>query len=394
MVQQIPKTKVAIACQGGGSKTAFTAGALRRILRDPELDRSYELVALSGTSGGALCCLLAWYGLLAHADDQQHRGIRAADLLTAFWDENAAHEWWDLLVANPTMVGLHRLVDGGWLPAAPPLPWVPGMVKARLQRLLERLVSFEDLLGLLRDHPNHPTLLCGAADVLSGEFAVFEEACPDPAWRRERLVAYPPAVTVDTVLASAAVPPLMPAVPIGDGLYWDGLFAHNPPIRDLVDRARSMRPDEIWVIQIDPETTPHAPSSVVDTVDRRFELSSNLSLNAELHWIRQVNQWIDERILPTSGFKLIKVARIQMSQALADRLDLASKVDRSPGYLHKLMADGERQVGGFLQERQDPGAPWWEPMFPHRYRERQGKPDREAGNGRAASRRPSTRVPG
>jgi NTE family protein len=268
------------------------------------------------------------------------------------------------------------------------------MVKARLQRLLERLVSFEDLLGLLRDHPNHPTLLCGAADVLSGEFAVFEEACPDPAWRRERLVAYPPAVTVDTVLASAAVPPLMPAVPIGDGLYWDGLFAHNPPIRDLVDRARSMRPDEIWVIQIDPETTPHAPSSVVDTVDRRFELSSNLSLNAELHWIRQVNQWIDERILPTSGFKLIKVARIQMSQALADRLDLASKVDRSPGYLHKLMADGERQVGGFLQERQDPGAPWWEPMFPHRYRERQGKPDREAGNGRAASRRPSTRVPG
>jgi NTE family protein len=62
MVQRNTKTKVAIACQGGGSQTAFTAGALRRILRDPELDRSHELVALSGTSGGALCCLLAWYG--------------------------------------------------------------------------------------------------------------------------------------------------------------------------------------------------------------------------------------------------------------------------------------------------------------------------------------------
>jgi NTE family protein len=242
-----------------------------------------------------------------------------------------------------------------------------------LQALLERLVRFEDLPGLLRDHPNHPTLLCGAVDVLSGEFAVFEEACPDPAWRREHLAAYPPAVAVDTVLASAAVPPLMPAAPIGDGLYWDGLFAHNPPIRDLVDRDRSMRPDEIWVIQVDPETTPRAPSSVVDIVDRRFELSSNLSLNAELHWIRQVNQWIDERILPISGFKLIKVARIQMSRQLADRLDLASKVDRSPGYLHELMADGERQAGAFLRDRRDPGAPWWEPMFPHRYRERQEK---------------------
>jgi predicted acylesterase/phospholipase RssA len=297
MVQPSTRTTVAIACQGGGSQTAFTAGALRRILRDPELDRGYELVALSGTSGGALCCLLAWYGLLAHADDQQHRGTRAADLLTRFWDENAAHDWWDLLVANPVIVGLHRLVDAGWLPAAAPLPWVPGAVKARLQALLERLVRFEDLPGLLRDHPKHPTLLCGAVDVLSGEFAVFEEACPDPAWRREHLAAYPPAVAVDTVLASAAVPP---------------------------------------------------------------------------------------RILPISGFKLIKVARIQMSRQLADRLDLASKVDRSPGYLHELMADGERQAGAFLRDRRDPGAPWWEPMFPHRYRERQEKAD-TAGAAKAFS---------
>ena len=142
--------------------------------------------------------------------------------------------------------------------------------------------------------------------MLTGEFAVFEEACPDPEWRREAMTAYPPAVTVDTVLASAAVPPLMPAVAIGEGLYWDGLFEHNPPIRDLVDRDCSMRPDEIWVIQIDPETTAHVPSSVLATVDLRFKLSSNLSLNAELHWIRQINQWIHQHILPESDFKPIK----------------------------------------------------------------------------------------
>jgi hypothetical protein len=154
-----------------------------------------------------------------------------------------------------------------------------------------------------------------------------------------------------------------------------------------------MRPEEIWVIQIDPETTRRAPSSVVDTVDRRFEMSSNLSLNAELHWIWQVNQWIDERILPMSGFKLIKVARIQMSQELTDRLDLASKVERSPGYLHELMADGERQVDAFLQERQDPGAPGWEPMYPHRYRERQEKTIARAATDarQAGDRRPLSR---
>jgi hypothetical protein len=56
-----------------------------------------------------------------------------------------------------------------------------------------------------------------------------------------------------------------------------------------------------------------------------------------------------------------------MSQPLASRLDLASKVDRNPYYLRQLMADGERQVDAFLAEHADPAAPWWESDFPHRY---------------------------
>ena len=178
------KTKVAVACQGGGSQTAFTAGALKRILRDPGLDRDYELVALSGTSGGALCCLLAWYGLLAPTGDLEHRGDRAAELLTTFWQENSAHDPWDLLLTNPLNVAIHRMVDRGLLPAAPLPPAVPRMVRERLQKLLERFVPFEQLPGLLDKNPHHPTLLCGAVNVKSGEFAVFEEACPRPARTR------------------------------------------------------------------------------------------------------------------------------------------------------------------------------------------------------------------
>ena len=54
--------RVAIACQGGGSHTAFTAGVLKRLLGADELD-GYQVVGLSGTSGGAVCALLAWYAL-------------------------------------------------------------------------------------------------------------------------------------------------------------------------------------------------------------------------------------------------------------------------------------------------------------------------------------------
>ena len=360
-------TRVAVACQGGGSQAAFTAGALKRILRDPGLDRDYELVALSGTSGGAMCTLLAWYGLLLNADDTDPPGSRAAELLTTFWHETSAHDLADQLVVNPMVVGLQWLDDAGLLPASQPPAGVPELVQGRLQDLLESLVPFPDLPRLLHEHPHHPTLMFGAVDVLSGEFAVFHEACPDPKWRRTALDAVPPTVSVDTVLASAAVPPLMPAVEVAGGTYWDGLFAHNPPIRALVEREAAMRPDEIWVIQIDPEVVDRVPTSPVGVADRRFELSSNLSVNAELYWIRQINQWIDADLLPESSFKMIEWARITIRKSLADRLDLAAKFNRDPGYLAELMNDGEMQVDAFLSARSDRDSAWWPRTFPDDY---------------------------
>jgi NTE family protein len=48
------KKRVAIACQGGGSHTAFTASVLKGLLRSGLL-QEHEVVALSGTSGGAVC---------------------------------------------------------------------------------------------------------------------------------------------------------------------------------------------------------------------------------------------------------------------------------------------------------------------------------------------------
>ena len=57
------RTRVAVACQGGGSHTAFTAGVLAELL--PAIERrEYELVGLSGTSGGAVTAITAWQALL------------------------------------------------------------------------------------------------------------------------------------------------------------------------------------------------------------------------------------------------------------------------------------------------------------------------------------------
>jgi NTE family protein len=56
------KTKVAVACQGGGMHAAFAVGVLTEILKDVDKKR-FRLVGLSGTSAGALCALIVWYSL-------------------------------------------------------------------------------------------------------------------------------------------------------------------------------------------------------------------------------------------------------------------------------------------------------------------------------------------
>jgi predicted acylesterase/phospholipase RssA len=97
-------TNIAIACQGGGSHAAFTAGVLPGLLRefdnlgmarsghrlayheagtDPGLDTPV-LVAISGTSGGAISALLGWYGFITGGAEEAERRLES------FWDSNSA----------------------------------------------------------------------------------------------------------------------------------------------------------------------------------------------------------------------------------------------------------------------------------------------------------------
>ena len=71
---------IAIACQGGGSHTAFTAGALRTLLTKDDS----RITALSGTSGGAVCAFLAWSALL---DGGERARATAADRLEKYWND-------------------------------------------------------------------------------------------------------------------------------------------------------------------------------------------------------------------------------------------------------------------------------------------------------------------
>ena len=280
------RKRIAIACQGGGSHTAFTAGVLPALrLRG---DGPYEVVGLSGTSGGAVCALLTWRALVDGGPE------RVGPALRRFWADNSAGTPWQRLL-NSLVIGASALQNVGAAPAVSPYD-SPVAALDQFRALLESQLDFDkievDRLG------QWPMLLVGAVDVLSGEFRAFNS-------RRDR-------ITADVVLASAAIPSLFPAVHAEGGTYWDGLFSQNPPVRELVETE----PDEIWVIQINPKERDSEPRSVVEIVDRRNELAGNLSLYQELHFIEEINRLLDAGLLAPGGrYRHVVVRVIELSRS-------------------------------------------------------------------------------
>lgn len=331
------KKRIAIGCQGGGVHSAFAAGALKRLLSEEQ----HEVVAVSGTSGGAICAFLAWYALLEN--DGARAAYKAAELLDAFWRDNSANDpvtkFW-----NDWAVWTMRLQSN--LPALEVSPYdspLSSWLKGQLRMMLEKQqVDFGNLGE--RVGPTSPTLLVGAIDVISGFAMNFDSRNGD--------------ISVDALLASSAVPPVFKAAHVDGGVYWDALFCQNPPLREL----GRLKPDEIWVIQVTPWSRGFEPKKIADIADRRNELSGNIAMGQEIYVIEKINEMVDElgegetrkdkRLhLPGKGreYKHIEMRIVEMSTEMSRSLDFASKIDCSPSFIQKLMDHGEQRAGELLR---------------------------------------------
>ena len=308
--------RVAIACQGGGSHAAFAAGVLDALLDDEHFPR-FHPVGLSGTSGGALCAALAWRGLvLDDAKDGRRRLIN-------FWRDLMVHDAMDA-IANYWHV---------WFARAPvKLEVSPYLYEPIAEHRLRTLLGTHLQLDELRTTPGQqrePVLLVGATDVLNGDRIVF---------RGESL-------TYDSLLASAAVPPLFRAIHADGRVYWDGLFTSNPPVREFTDLPREQLPDEVWVIQVNPQRRGQEPRTTNAIIDRSNELAGNLSLGQELFFLDKINGLIDKYPPLGERYKRIVIRLIALPD---ETLDLASKYDRRASVIESLIDLGRQRAAGFF----------------------------------------------
>jgi NTE family protein len=246
-------------------------------------------------------------------------------VLDSFWESVSASSPKER-VLNDSSVEASRMQGSVATPLVTPYLY-PEWGKEALKELLEGVADLGDIRRLVTG--SSPKLLVGAVEVRSGEFEVFRDA----------------EVTAEKILASCALPMMFRAVRIGeDGVYWDGLFSQNPPIRDFMREFpdSTTKPDELWLIQINPQRREHEPTAMADILNRRGELAGNLSLHQEIDFLHEINGLLP--YLPKDRYKHIGVRKIEMLR----ELDAASKMDRRPSLIREMFAYGEEQAEGFL----------------------------------------------
>ena len=371
--------KVAIACQGGGTHAAFEVGVLSEILKDIHERNRFELVGLSGTSAGALCALMVWYGLAPK--NGRSGSVRAAiDKLNHFWDVFAA------TTPAEMMLNLFSFSALTTQEKETPLLGVNAPIfslnpRGALSRVVtaglplfgvrRRYFDFDDLLAEacpqfdgIEWQKVQTRLLLGASEIINGVETVFDsdcnmegqggkhtEATVTHRWRR-RLP-----LSLRGAAASGTLPAVREAEEVDGGYYWDGLYSQNPPVREFLAGVRKeATPDELWILRINPQQRAQQPQSNADIQDRENELMGNLSLNKELDFVLTVNDW-SARFGGefANHYKHVTVRTIKMTEATATELRTSSKFNRSRGFIDRLRKEGHAVAQDWLARWPDVG---------------------------------------
>lgn len=364
---------VAIACQGGGTHAAFSWGVLDEILRTKKKwdsegrpDR-FDITAITGTSAGALCALMVWYGFAPKTNLPNSGSLNEAiATLDRFWEGFAAREPIEVMHNAMSVAAFDAKEKGLPLPAVNPYGVIDDIVLGQLTMLGARKEYIDFNAMLATACPDFETIdwsqvniraMVGASEIRSGAETVFDtrknqealgikdpvSASAEHQWRRRQ------PFSLQGVIASGTLPSIREAEKIGDNRYWDGLYSQNPPIRELVaGPPKSEIADEIWVVRINPQNIGKEPTTPETVRDRENELMGNLSLNKELDFINVANKWVDKYPDFAEEKKQVTIRTIKMHQQTAMSLRVPSKFDRSADHMNALRQEGIEMTKDWL----------------------------------------------
>ncbi len=304
----IPKCRVNLALQGGGSHGAFTWGVLDALLADGRV----SLEGISGTSAGAMNAVALAHGM-ASAQGKPVSDAREAarESLAGFWGgivqmgalgstiSQAQRVPFDILFGgfggvsageSPAQMFTDAMTSF-WSRSVSPYQSNPLDINP-LQDFLESKIDFDRLATCkaLKVFVVATAVTTGKAEVFSGK-----------------------RLTAKAVMASACLPTVFRAVEIDGQHYWDGGYSGNPAIHPLIYECESR---DIVLVQINPIKREKLPTTAADIMDRLNEITFNAALIAEMRAIDFVKRLLKEGKLDPTRYKDVLMHRIDGGEVL------------------------------------------------------------------------------
>ncbi len=214
---------LALVMGGGGARAAYQVGVLRAIARRrPKL----EIPILVGVSAGAINTAF----LAGHNGAFDEKMERLAELWLGLSTEKVFRSDSLTLLRNATRWGM-RLVSGGRAVARRPR----GMVDtAPLREFLRASLVHDEgaLLGIAENlrHGGLNAVGITTIDYATGQNVTHVQSNGATAWRRPHRRSVETALTIEHVMASAALPLFFPAVRLGESWHGDGGMGLTAPL--------------------------------------------------------------------------------------------------------------------------------------------------------------------
>jgi len=213
----------ALVLSGGGARGAYQVGVLRQIARQhPEL----SFPVITGVSAGAINATF----IASHAGELTD----ATDELTELWSELSTSRVMrsDIpsLLSNALRIA-GNVVSGGSRIAPP----VRGLVDtAPLRRILTSVIDSRTIQAKI-DAGRLEALAVSATSYRTGDSVTFVQGRPElEMWSRFRRHARAERVTVDHVMASAAIPLFFPGCEVDGEYFGDGSLRQTYPLSPAI----------------------------------------------------------------------------------------------------------------------------------------------------------------
>jgi NTE family protein len=314
---------VNLALQGGGSHGAMTWGVLDALLEDERL----KIRGVSGTSAGAMNAAVLADGFA--------RGGRegARDALRIFW--NAVSD--GARFSPISRSAWNRFTGDFSLDNSPGYLFFDNLSRVFSPYELNPTGAnpLRDIVGSLVDFGNVNScaeleVFVTATNVRTGRPRIFRKG----------------EVTADSVLASACLPQMFPAVEIDGEAYWDGGFVGNPALYPLIQ----LDCPDIVVVQINPLVREGVPRTARDIINRVNEISFNSSLIKELQAIN-----LAQRLVAGGDFGRYGKTYLHMIHGddHAQQLSASSKMNAERAFLDFLFERGRGLGRDWLETHYD-----------------------------------------